>query len=65
MTEKPSRSRERAERAFAQTQNAIQPQFFARSEALAEQDEIQAARDAKTARLREARLARDSAYRQN
>jgi hypothetical protein len=55
MTQTLSKSRERAETAFARTQT----QFFARGEAVAEMDAIVSARESKTARLREARLAKE------
>ena len=57
MTETYSRSREQAEIAFGD----LQKQFFARGAALEEQDAIAQARDAKTARLREARKAKELA----
>jgi hypothetical protein len=50
-----SKSRERAETAF----NDVQSQFFARSSASQEIDHVAQARDAKTLRLREARLAHE------
>jgi hypothetical protein len=56
MTQTPSKSRERAEAAFAQTQT----QFFSRGAAVEEMDSIVAAREAKTQRLREARLAKEA-----
>jgi hypothetical protein len=55
MTQTPSKSRERAEIAFARTQT----EFFSRGAAVAEMDSIVAAREAKTQRLREARLAKE------
>lgn len=51
-----SKTRQRAESAF----NKVQSQFFARGQAVEEQDFVAQARDAKTARLREARLAKES-----
>ncbi len=50
-----SKSRERAETAF----NDVQSQFFARNNAAQEIDHVTQARDAKTLRLREARLAHE------
>jgi len=55
MTEKHSLSRQRAEIAF----NAIQTPFFAKAEAVEELASISQSRDAKTQRLREARLAKE------
>lgn len=55
MTEKHSKSRQQAETAFSKTQS----QFLARERALEEIDTIAVARDEKTQRLREARLARE------
>ncbi|KQQ35310.1 MULTISPECIES: hypothetical protein [Rhizobium/Agrobacterium group] len=55
MTETMSKSRERAEAAFAQTQT----QFFSRVEAVAELNAHVAERDSKTARLKAARLAKE------
>ncbi|WLS06138.1 hypothetical protein [Shinella oryzae] len=54
MTEKYSLSRQKAEIAF----NAIQTQFFSKGEAAQELASINESRDAKTKRLREARLAK-------
>ena len=53
MTEKHSKSRQQAEIAFGKTQS----QFFARSPAVEEHDFLIQARQEKTQRLREARLA--------
>jgi hypothetical protein len=55
MTERYSKTRQQAETAFGKTQT----QFFARGQALEELDSIAAARNEKTARLREARLAKE------
>ena len=55
MTNEVSKPRERAEIAFARTQT----QFLARGQAVEELDAAVADREAKTARLREARLAKD------
>lgn len=55
MTEKHSKSRQQAETAFSKTQS----QFLARERALEEIDTIAVAREEKTLRLREARLARE------
>ncbi|WP_141683945.1 hypothetical protein [Rhizobium sp. AC44/96] len=52
-----SNSREQAEIAF----DRVQSQFFARGRAVAELQTEEQARQAKTQRLREARLARDEA----
>ena len=59
MTERPSPSRQQAERAFAETQT----QFFARSKAVDEEKAIVRSRDEKTARLRQARLDREAGTR--
>ena len=56
MTEKHSKSRQQAEVAFSKTQS----QFFARDRAVEEQEAIVRARQEKTLRLREARLAKES-----
>lgn len=56
MTQTFSKSRQRAESAFAKTQS----QFFAKDQAVEEQDFATQAREAKTARLREARLANET-----
>lgn len=55
MTQTLSKSREQAETAFARTQT----HFFARGAAVEEMDSIVADREAKTIRLREARLAKE------
>ena len=56
MTETHSKSRQQAEVAFGQTQT----EFFARGAAVEELDSIVQAREAKTLRLREARLAKEA-----
>jgi len=56
MTENHSKSRQQAEIAFDETQT----QFFARNHAVEELDAVVQARDAKTQRLREARLAKEA-----
>jgi hypothetical protein len=56
MSEHYSKSRQQAEIAFGKTQS----QFFARGQAFEELDSITAARNEKTARLREARLAKEA-----
>jgi hypothetical protein len=55
MSEKHSKPRQQAEAAFGKEQS----QFLARGRAYEELDAISAARDEKTLRLREARLARE------
>jgi hypothetical protein len=55
MTQTHSRSRQQAEIAFSQTQT----RFFAKDRAVDELDSIVLAREAKTLRLREARLANE------
>ncbi len=55
MTERYSKPRQQAEIAFGKTQT----EFFARGQALEELDSIAVARDEKTLRLREARLAKE------
>ena len=50
-----SRSRQQAEIAFGN----VQAQFFAKNEALEERESIAQLREAKTLRLREARLAKE------
>lgn len=55
MTEKHSKSRQQAEVAFSKAQS----QFFARDRAVEEQEAIVRAREEKTLRLREARLAKE------
>ena len=59
MTETYSKSRQQAETAFGN----LQTEFFAKSNAAEELASIAQARDAKTARLREARLAKEQAGR--
>ncbi|MBB4009720.1 hypothetical protein [Allorhizobium taibaishanense] len=56
MTEIYSKSRQQAEIAFGKEQS----QFFAKARAAEEQDSIAMARNEKTSRLREARLAKES-----
>ena len=56
MSEHYSKPRQQAEIAFGKTQS----QFFARGQAFEELDSITAARNEKTARLREARLAKEA-----
>ncbi|MBO9127849.1 MULTISPECIES: hypothetical protein [unclassified Rhizobium] len=53
----PSKSRQQAEIAF----DRVQSQFFARGQAVEELETEEQVRQAKTQRLREARLARDEA----
>jgi hypothetical protein len=55
MTETYSKSRQQAEIAFGN----IQTQFFAKNKAVEELDSVAKSREAKTLRLREARLARE------
>jgi hypothetical protein len=55
MTENYSKSRQQAEIAFGNTQK----QFFAKNSAVEELDSITQAREEKTQRLREARLAKE------
>lgn len=55
MSQTHSKSREKAEIAFANAQS----QFFARNSAVEELDSIVLAREEKTRRLREARLAKE------
>jgi hypothetical protein len=55
MTETYSKPRQQAEIAFGKTQS----QFFARGQAFEELDSIMVARDEKTLRLRQARLAQE------
>jgi hypothetical protein len=55
MTQTHSKSRQQAEVAFADAQS----QFFARNSAMEELDSLVQARDEKTLRLREARLAKE------
>ncbi|EGP54089.1 hypothetical protein HW571_18990 [Agrobacterium genomosp. 3] len=59
MTDTHSKSRQQAETAFG----AVQTQFFAKNSATEELEAAAQARDAKTLRLREARLAKESADR--
>lgn len=59
MTQTPSKSRQQAEIAFSKAQS----QFFARDRAVEEQEAIIRAREEKTLRLREARLAKESSDR--
>ncbi|KQW32001.1 hypothetical protein ASE36_07305 [Rhizobium sp. Root274] len=61
MTDNLTKSRQTAEAAFAKTQS----QFLARGRAIDELDSITAARDEKTLRLREARLAKERQDREN
>jgi len=58
MTDTYSKSRQRAENAFSAVQT--QAQFFAKNHAAEELEAVAQARDAKTRRLREARLAKES-----
>jgi hypothetical protein len=55
MAEKYSASRQKAEKAFSN----IQTQFFAKDKAVEELESITQSREAKTLRLREARLAKE------
>ncbi|MBX9455368.1 MAG: hypothetical protein KL863_04760 [Rhizobium sp.] len=55
MTQTHSRSRQQAEAAFGETQT----EFFARGQAMDALESIALARDEKTARLREARKAKE------
>ncbi|MCY1666883.1 hypothetical protein [Rhizobium sp. SL86] len=57
MTQTHSKSRQQAEIAFGH----VQTQFFSKNSALTELESIAQARDAKTLRLREARLAKEQA----
>lgn len=59
MTETYSKSRQQAETAFGN----LQTQFFAKNNAAEELQSVAQARDAKTVRLREARLANEQADR--
>lgn len=59
MSQSHSKSRQQAEIAFGKAQS----EFFARNRAVDEQDSIVHARDEKTLRLREARLAKELADR--
>jgi cystathionine beta-lyase/cystathionine gamma-synthase len=56
MTQTHSKTRQQAEIAFSHEQS----QFFARGHAVEEMDAVVLARDAKTTRLREARLAKQA-----
>jgi hypothetical protein len=56
MSSNNSKSREQAEAAFGKTQT----EFLARSRTISEIDAVTAARDEKTARLRELRKAREA-----
>ncbi|MDM9622041.1 hypothetical protein A6U87_21160 [Rhizobium sp. AC44/96] len=55
MTDTYSKSRQQAEHAFS----TVQTQFFSKNNATEELEAVAQARDAKTLRLREARLARE------
>jgi len=57
MTEAHSRSRQQAEIAFSN----VQTQFFSKNKAMEELDSVAQARNAKTLRLRVARLAKELA----
>lgn len=59
MTKTYSKSRQQAEAAFGSLQTA----FFAKNNAAEELESVAQARDAKTVRLREARLAKEGADR--
>lgn len=59
MTETYSKSRQQAEMAFG----TIQTEFFAKNNAMEELESAAQARNAKTLRLREARLAKEQAER--
>jgi hypothetical protein len=59
MTETYSKSRQQAEAAFGN----LQTEFFAKNNAVEELQSVAQARDAKTIRLREARLAKEQADR--
>jgi hypothetical protein len=59
MTETYSKSRQQAENAFG----SLQTEFFAKNNAAEELQSVAQARDAKTVRLREARLAKEQADR--
>jgi hypothetical protein len=56
MSDTPSKSREQAESAFGKTQS----QFLARNRIISEHDAVVQARDEKTARLRELRMAKEA-----
>lgn len=57
MTETYSKSRQQAETAFGN----LQTEFFAKNNAMEEQESVAQARSAKTLRLRDARLAKEQA----
>ncbi|NTJ63136.1 hypothetical protein G6M50_08020 [Agrobacterium rhizogenes] len=59
MTETYSKSRQQAEIAFGN----VQTEFFAKNSAMEELESVAQARNAKTLRLREARLAKEQAER--
>jgi len=59
MTETYSKSRQRAETAFGN----LQTEFFAKNHAAEELESLVQARDAKTLRLRDARLAKEQTVR--
>jgi hypothetical protein len=59
MTDTHSKSRQQAEIAFGE----VQSEFFSRGQAFEVQDSLNQARDEKTARLREARKAKEIADR--
>lgn len=59
MTATYSKSRQQAETAFGN----LQTEFFAKNNAVEELESVAQARDAKTLRLREARLAKEEASR--
>ncbi len=61
MTQTFSKPRQRAENAF----NKLQDPFFAKTHAKEEEDFVKQARDAKTLRLRAARLAKETDDRAN
>ncbi len=56
MTQTYSKSRQQAETAFSR----VQTQFFSKDHALEEQEFVTQTREAKTLRLREARLAKEA-----
>lgn len=59
MTDKYSKSRQQAENAFS----IVQKELYAKNNAVEELEAVAQARDAKTLRLREARLAKEMADR--
>ncbi|WP_313474907.1 hypothetical protein [Agrobacterium pusense] len=59
MTDKYSKSRQQAENAFS----IVQKEFYAKNNAVEELEAVAQARDAKTLRLRQARLAKEMADR--